>query len=440
MNQTEYALRKTAIHLLRSGKTPTQVAQELNRSRVWVYKWRQRFFAQGDWQALQDQSRAPKHPPKKLSEAVGQAIRQARSELEAEAAEPGKLSYIAAQAVLARLRRKKIAPPPSITSIERELRAANMTRPRQAKETLEVLYPHLHPTRPLQLIQVDIVPHYLPGGPCVSCFDAIDVVSRYPSGQQFLTKRSQEAVSFLLQVWREIGIPEFTQVDNEGCFSGGFTHPGVLGKVLRLALLVGTQLLFSPIRHPQSNGTVERFHQDYTHNVWDKFELSDLPAVQQHSPVFFAAYRQSEHHSALQGRCPAELHPPSPIRRLPVDFRLPDPLPLTCGQAHFIRRVSQASQVSILNLDWPVPLAQADQGVWATLEIRLEGASVHIYDAAPDAPVRTCLAEHPFPLKQAVQPLADEFQLPVEVKLASIFRSVADSALSRLFGRVLAML
>jgi hypothetical protein len=37
--------------------------------------------------------------------------------------------------------------------------------------------------------------------------------------------------------------------------------------VLRLALLVGTQLVFSPVRHPESNGTIERFHQDYSKNV-----------------------------------------------------------------------------------------------------------------------------------------------------------------------------
>lgn len=440
MSKTEYALRKTAIHLLRSGKTPTEVAQELNRSLVWVYKWRERFFAQGDWQALQDQSRAPKQPPKKLSEAVRQAIRQARSELEAEATEPGKLTYIDAHAVSARLRRKQVSPLPSITSIERELRAAKMTRPREPQETGEVLYPHLYPTRPLQLIQVDIVPHYLPGGPCVSCFNAIDVVSRYPTGQQSLTKGSQDAVSFLLHVWREIGIPEFTQVDNEGCFSGGFTHPGVLGKVLRLGLLVGTQLVFSPFYHPESNGTVERFHQDYSMNVWDKIELPDLQAVHQHSPVFFVAYRQSEHHSALKGRCPAELHPAPEVSRLPVGFCLPNPLPLTVGQAHFIRRVSQASQVRLLNMDWAVSPAQPDQGVWATLEFTLDGASLRIYDTAPEAQERICLAEHPFPLKQDVQPLADEFQRPVEVKLSSFLRSVTDSAMSRFFSRVLAKL
>jgi transposase len=92
MNETEYALRKTAIHLLRSGKFPVEVAQELGRSLAWVYKWQSRFFAEQDWQALKDRSHVPKRRPKKLPEAVRRAIREARSELEAEAEEPGKLS------------------------------------------------------------------------------------------------------------------------------------------------------------------------------------------------------------------------------------------------------------------------------------------------------------------------------------------------------------
>lgn len=437
MSESEYALRKTAIHLLRSGKSPAQVAQELNRSVMWVYKWRKQFFSEHDWQALRDRPRTPHHQPRTLPAHVRPAIRQARSQLEAEAAEPGKLAYIDAHAVRARLRKNQVTPLPSITSIERELRVAQMTQPRQPQDRLKVVYPHLHPTQPLQLIQVDIVPHYLPGGPCVSCFNAIDVVSRYPAGQPFLSKHSEDAVAFLLYVWQEIGLPEFTQVDNEGCFSGGFTHPGVLGKVVRFALLVGTQLVFSPIRHPESNGTVERFHQDYSKNVWEKLDLPDFQAVEACSPAFFEAYRHSEHHSALQGRCPAELHPgQTSWPQVPSGFTPPARLPLTVGQVHFIRRVSSASQVRVLNLDWTVPLAQPDQGVWVTLQLSLQGARLHIYNAAPDVHERTCLAEHLFPLQEAVQPLADEFQRPVEVELPSLLHSVIGFAITHFWRGV----
>lgn len=405
----ELANRRTAIHLLRSGKAPAEVAQEVQRSLAWVYKWRKRYFEAGDWQALVDRSRAPGHVPTKLSVSIRQAIRAVRSELEAEAVEPGKLSYIGAHTIHGRLRQKRIAPLPSISSIEREVRAAGMTRPRKPKEPEPILYPHLHPNQPHQLVQVDIVPRYLPGGPCVSCFNAIDVVSRYPTGLQYTTKRSADAVHFLLQAWCDLGVPDYTQLDNESCFSGGFTHPGVLGKVLRLGLMIGTELVFSPIRHPESNGCVERFHQDYTQNVWDKIDLPDLAAVQKHSPLFFDAYRHSPHHSALQGRSPLDMHSMRPIRHLPTGFRPPAKLPLTAGKVHFIRVVSKECQIMVLNQQWEVPTAKPNQGVWATLQFSAQGARLRIYDAAPDAQRRTCLAEYPFTLKESVQPLRPEF-------------------------------
>jgi len=409
----ELASRQTAIHLLRSGKTAEEVAQELKRSIAWVYKWRKRYFAAGgDWQALEDRSRAPKHPPQKLPERIRQEIRSVRSKLEADAVKPGKLVYIGAHAIRGHLRQKRIKPLPSISSIEREIRAAGMAKPRKPQKPDQVVYPHVKPTKPHQLAQVDIVPRYLPGGPCVACFNAIDVVSRYPTGQQYLNKRSEDAENFLLQVWNELGITDYTQVDNEGCFSGGFTHPGVLGKVLRLALMVGTELIFSPIRHPESNAYVERFHQDYTKNVWDKIELPDLAAVHKYSPPFFDAYRQSPHHSALHSHSPQEMHSFGPICSLPANFKPPAKLPLTVGKVHFIRLVSQNRQVMILNKIWDVPLAKPDQGVWATLQFTLQGAKLRIYDTAPDAQRITCLAEHPFPLKEPVYPLGQQFQRP----------------------------
>lgn len=80
----------------------------------------------------------------------------------------------------------------------------------------------------------------------MACFNAIDVVSRYPGGKQYATKHAEEAMDFLVYAWQTLGLSTYTQVDNEGCFSGGFTHPYVLGQVLRLGLYVGTELIFSP--------------------------------------------------------------------------------------------------------------------------------------------------------------------------------------------------
>jgi transposase len=433
MKKADFNERRTVIHLLRSGQTPAEVAQELERSLAWVYKWQKRFFTRQDWSALQDQSRAPHRWPQRLPTNTRQAVCQARSELEAEAAEPDKLSYIGAAAIRARLRKKGLAPVPSSASIERIVRAAGLSRPRSTEPAPEVQYPHLQPTAPHQLIQVDIVPHFLPGGAKVACFNALDVVSHYPTGQQYGSRRSVEATAFLRHVWQTLGLPTYTQVDNEGCFSGGFTHPGVLGKVVRLALFVGTELVFSPVYHPESNGAVERFHQDYNHHVWHKFELLDLAAVQRHSPAFFETYRQSEHIAALQGRSPAQCHWDQPVQAWPAELALPDPLPLTAGRVHFMRQVEPTRQISLLNLTWAVPQAQPGQGVWATLEVSLRSAKLRIYDAAPDAPQRTCLAEHPFPLPEPVQPLRVEFQrsMPVVPSWFSLAAQLFRAALQR---------
>lgn len=410
MDTSEYEKRKTLVHLIRSGQNVAEAAREVGRSRSWGNKWWGRFCAKRDWEALRDRPRTPKRQPRKLADQVRQAIRRARSELEAEAQEKDDLGYIGAPAIVARLREWQVQPLPSISSIERELRRAGMVKPRQKSASVEIHYPHLQPSRPHQLNQADILPRYLSGGTAIACFNAIDVVSRYPSGRQYASRTAQNACEFLWSVWQEQGLPDYQQVDNESCFSGGFTHAGALGKVIRLALLVGTQLVFSPVYHPESNGYVERFHQDYARFVWKKEFLSDLPAVRQRSALFYRNYRASRHHSQLQGHSPSETHLSHSARTIPPGFHLPERLPLTAGQVHFMRAVDEHRRVKVLNMEWEVPNAQPHQGVWVTLNLAPSGATLSVFDAAPDAPKRTCLAKHPFPLKEEVVPLAKEFQ------------------------------
>jgi len=402
MNQ-ENERRKTAMHLLRSGSSVPEVAAACERSQKWVYKWQARFEADG-WTGLASRSQAPKQHGRKLSQSVERAILRMRSELEAEAASGQGLKYIGPQAIRTRLRKKHFKVIPSYLSIARVLRRAGMSRAQAAVPVVD--YPHLKPSDPLQLIQVDIVPHFLTGGMRVPCFNAIDVVSRYPSGDAYDQRCAEDAAHFLIQVWQEIGIPRYTQVDNEGCFSGGASHPYVLGRVVRLALWVGTELLFSPIYYPKSNGTVERFHQDYNRHVWQDTYLRDLKQVRQKSSLFFALYRQSEHHSALNEQSPAQVHAQVAGRQLAADFTLAQTkLPLYGGRLHFLRRVSAVQTVSVLNVAWPVQAARPDDGVWVTLELTPAQSALSIYDQAPDVLTRTCLDTHPFPLVDTVLPL-----------------------------------
>jgi transposase InsO family protein len=400
---TLVAERVSAIHLLRVGQKVYEVAVQLGRSERWVRKW-WRCYQTAGWDGLAERSRAPHRVPRRLSEAVRRQIMLARSALEAQAATGVGLKYIGAPAVRTRLKEQECAPVPSIASIERVVQAAGMSKPRPIAPLLPVSYPQLQPTAAHQWCQVDIVPHYLAGGTRVACFNAIDVVSRYATGLAYAEHRAQDACAFAMHVWQTLGIPIYTQFDNDSCFDGGHTHPYVLGQLVRLALTVGTQALFSPVQHPESNGYVERFHQEYNRHVWDDTYLADLTAVQQQSARFFPGYCASGHHSALNGRTPQEVHG-QPHYRLSPDFTLPSGrLPLYEGRVHFIRRVWSDNAVSVLNARWIVPKPEPFQGVWVTLDLHTAGATLSIYSAAPDVLMRRCLASHRFPIQEAILP------------------------------------
>jgi len=399
--------RERAIHLLRSGYRVSEVASALGRSVSWVRKWRHRHAVAG-WVGLNSQSRAPRTCPRQGLAETKQATLRIRSELEAAGRSPDQLHYIGARAIQARLKVEGIQPP-STASIEHILRQAGMTHAGQTQPD-QVSYPHLHPTQPHQHCQVDIVPSFIAKHQSVVCYNAIDVVSRYPTGKPYAQRRAEDSAHFLIHVWQTLGIATYTQMDNEGCFSGGHTHPGVLGRVLRLGLYVGTQIVFSPLRHPESNGTVERFHQDYTEHVWRPCVFTCLEQVDPQSQRFMAAYRQRRDHTAWADRSPAECHFQSTPRWLAGDFQLPTRLLLTQGHVHFMRLVSRDRQVSLLNLHWDVPRAQPCQGIWATLSFIRHSATLRVYDAAPDAHHRTCLARFPFPMHEPTLPLRPEFQ------------------------------
>jgi len=181
MNEIQ-AARESAIHVLRLGYTAREVARELNRSESWVRKcWR--LYQAGGWAGLAEASRAPHQHGRRLSNEVRSAIIRARSELEAQAAKGTGLKYVGGRAVRTRLKAQKVSPLPSVATIERVLREAGMTRPKAASPTIS--YPRLCPHQPHQLIQIDHMPHFLQGGQRVFCFNGLDVVSRYPTGQVY---------------------------------------------------------------------------------------------------------------------------------------------------------------------------------------------------------------------------------------------------------------
>ena len=394
--------RKRAVIQLQQGYSRQDVATNLGRSVSWVGKW-QRRYEQESWAGLQSRSRAPRQVKGKTTPTVKAAIWRVRQELACAATLGQGLKYIGSRAIRTRLKQENVNPLPSLTTIERVLRESGLTRQGNIKPP-EIVYPRLQASQPHELLQIDIVPHHLTGGQRIFCFNSLDVVSRYPTGRAYERKRSQEAVAFMVHCWQEQGIPRYTQLDNEGCFSGGSTHPYVLGKVVRLGLKVGTELVFTPIRHPKSNGHIERFHQEYSRHVWEDTYLTDVAAVNRQGEQFFTAYRHRVDHRQLQGESPEHWHQAQTWQALPADFTVPADMPLYEGRLHFMRRLEVDGTVRVLNADWAAPGADPLRGIWVTLMLNCAGATLQLFTDAPDVGTRQLLAQYPFPLNEPILP------------------------------------
>jgi transposase len=117
--QTE---REKAVHLRRLGHSTAEVATELKRSPQWVRQCWRRYQSSG-WAGLAERSRAPHQHGRRLAAEIQQAVRKARSELEAEVVRGQGLKYIGGRAIRTRLKQWQIGPC-SVRTIELIVEAA----------------------------------------------------------------------------------------------------------------------------------------------------------------------------------------------------------------------------------------------------------------------------------------------------------------------------
>ena len=89
---------------------------------------------------------------------------------------------------------------------------------------------------------------------------------------------------------------------------------------------------------------------------------------------------------------------------------LPEKLPITAGRVHFIRQVSRAGEITLLNESWFVGRRFAQQYVWATVithEQRLE-----IYHRPSLQAAARGIKRFDYRLPEVVRPLGQEFKRP----------------------------
>ena len=397
--------RIEAIRRVAQGESITDVCAELDRSRVWYYKWLERFQADGV-SGLADQ-RSQHSPSHATPDWLKELAIETRDRLVKQAQTGTSFRGIGAREVVRELQRLEIDVPHWTTIHHILKKAERITQsiksigycPRPIVDGLNSVH------------QVDIWPRVLQGGERFNFFHLVDVACWYPYGAVTDDKSTDTALSFLVEGWKTIGLAHIVQFDNEMTFIGGrWAHR--LGRVVRLCLALGVQVWFIPFYTPERNGYAERFHGECDQFFWSRKRFETVPQVRAAYPDFLDYFRNQRQLPAIQNHTPAEMRaswPDVPVQLLPPDFCLHQrrQLPIVAGTIHCVRLADRQGQVNILNHHITLGSDYAKHYVLARIDTASQQMTLY-HQPDVEADIEE-IKTHPFPLKGPVHPFDPTF-------------------------------
>lgn len=184
-------------------------------------------------------------------------------------------------------------------------------------------------------------------GPLVDVLTGISVLGSL--GQAWPVEaqaRAQWTMDRLLEHWREVGIPNFAQFDNDTRFQGAHQHRDVISRVMRLCLGLDVTPVFAPPRESGFQASIEAFNGRWQRSVWARFHHASLYELQWRSANYIVAHRR-RHASRADG---------APSRRpFPPNWNL-DLQAHPTGCVIFLRRTNEHGVLSLLGRSFPVAL------------------------------------------------------------------------------------
>jgi transposase len=397
-NAQEIALRRQAFKLFDNAKSMSEILQRIPRSRSWLYKWKQRFDQDG-FAALDSLHKAPRSSPQAYPSRIRWLTLSLRKRFSRAVA-----GLVGARAIRRELRHQHgLKRLPSLSTIHRWLKAAKLIGGAVTK-TPARFYPHPQIAAPWVFHACDWTMRHLEGGQKVFAFHSLDLHTQ-ALWQTLLTDKSTHSViTHALEVWQELALPDFLQLDNDAAFTGLGKKGRIFGQFVRLALYLGIELIFIPPAEPKRNAKIERVNGLWAESFWEKNRFKSFGAVRRKQKKFFAWY-ESYAPPSLKGLSVKEANQTIRRRRLKRKElpRLDEKLPLRSGRIHFIRRVSEQGEIEILKERWKVSKRLAQRYVWATLLTGQQRLEIY-YRASERGQVRL-IKTHAYEIEERVWPL-----------------------------------
>jgi transposase InsO family protein len=264
-------------------------------SRPTGYRWVERYHTVDSLSSLSEYSRCPHHIANKTSPENERHIIELRHKY----GWGGKKLRIL-------LLRKEIDIP--VVTINRVLKRNDLIHP---KDSHQPALKRFERQSPNELWQMDFKGDYpSDNGRCYP-LSLLDDHSRYAVGLYALKGQDTDTVyNCLVHAFERYGVPDGILTDHGSPWWGNRNNHGLTRLSVRL-INQGIKLYFSGIRHPQTQGKVERFHRTLAHAVCHHGRPSTIAGWQELLEFFLSEYNNVRPHEALNMDTPNEHYQPS---------------------------------------------------------------------------------------------------------------------------------
>jgi len=176
------------------------------------------------------------------------------------------------------------------------------------------------------------------GGTHVDVLNGISLHGRLPASWPMEMVSAKTSVVSLIEHWREVGLPQYAQFDNDTRFQGAHQHKDSIGRVIRLCLGLGVIPVFAPPREKGFQASIENYNGRWESKVWARFQHKDIADLTIRSDRYVAAYRS---------RMAQYIKAAPPRRPFPEGWKL-DLQAHPQGRIIYLRRTSEKGTVDIL--------------------------------------------------------------------------------------------
>lgn len=326
------------VSAVRRGASVRSVAERFGVGLATVTLWVQRCSGRRlDRCDFSDHPSGPGRPSNRTSSRVELRILHLRRQLKVSS----DLGEYGAAAIRRALCQAGDLPAPSLRTVGRVLErheVLSKRRRRFAAPPPGWYLPELHLGR-AELDSFDIVEGLvIQGGVNVEVLNAVSLFGGLASSWPNPKIDTEVCLPSLVARWRQFGLPNFAQFDNDTVFQGPHQWPNAIGRIIRLCLQLGVVPVFAPPRESGFQAAIENFNSRWQQAVWHRFRHAHLTGLRRRSNRFVAA---------LNAKNASRIDSAPPRRNFPANWQLNLRLPPR-GQIVYLRRTDDSGHLSLL--------------------------------------------------------------------------------------------